>query len=275
MIKGKIGIELEGFIPNEKTLEFRRLCIDNGLDLGSDGSVCHSFHYYHAYTRVSNSLKAISEKRFNSRNYDTCEIRGRGFVFPFDRIEEFYTLINKIFDLGFRVNSSCGCHIHLSFENMKDYYKLMKWNFIETFQEKLKDLFKTKYEKLRLFAYYSKLYTSQLEFENAIQNQTYEEGKANTRYYSVNFNSFPLYRTIEFRIFPSTCNIEKLKKYCSFLLNIVEEFTRTNESIKLSMDKTIDKIRRQHNKNKKIIIKIQELNGNTTQQEQEQGSIGV
>lgn len=225
MIKGKIGLEIESY-----TLEIDNLiqyCKTKNWSYEDDGS--------------------IREPR--NRNYRTIEFKVGVY-----KIEDLNKMIEDLkipFEMV-KVNNSCGLHINVSFDNITDYYKLLSWDFVNNFQEKIKREFKTQKEIKRLNNHYCKLYLSDDEFNILTERQLKTTSKVSERYFSVNYNSFNLHKTIEFRIFASTTSIKKLKSYLKLLFESIEEHL----SKTTIQDKTLNiSLKRVTQNDKKPIIK--------------------
>jgi hypothetical protein len=235
MIKGKIGFEFEGFIPYDNAEALKQLCRRKNINFESDESVGYTFRYILEGIARSREAKNENElkKCYGEEQFRAIELNGRGLIFDIEKINSVFLLAKKIFNMGFRVNSSCGLHIHLSFQKEADYFKLLNWDFIKQFQEKIRNIFLSDYEKLRLIAFYSKEYADNTEFESITTRQIRHNGKCAERYFNVNFNSYNIYHTIEFRIFPATSDILNLKKYVGFLLQNAEEFLTQHNKIEL------------------------------------------
>jgi hypothetical protein len=196
-IKGKFGCEIECYYKYDDDDKVRELCRNNNWKLGEDGSVSTS----------------LSDSK-------TAEIKVG--VYDFEKIP--YTEIAKLFKLV-HVNSSCGLHFHLSFENPTIYYKLFSWKFVEKFQKELLSILKSAREKERVNGSYCSYYRGENEFEDVANNQIEANFKTGSRYKAVNFNAYNLYGTFEFRIFAATNTLVKFKRYIKFLFKQINEYT--------------------------------------------------
>ena len=192
--KGKIGCEVECIIKSSKIDEVYLLCENKHWKMTSDGS-----------------LNA-------GRGYHTKEIHVG--VYSLDDKDRMFVDLKELFEL-INVNESCGLHIHLSFEKTSDYYKLLNWKFVDGFQNEIRKKFKTTLEIGRLNNSYCHFYNDEKNFIYHTNIQVKNYGKVD-RYWSVNFNSFNLVKTIEFRIFAPTNSITKFKNYFNLLTKQVD-----------------------------------------------------
>lgn len=227
-IKGKIGIEIECFSKTKNNEKLRLLADELTYVMSSDGSI-HDYSY-----------STESPHEFKSKVYELTEIK------------QLFIDVQKIYKL-IKVNQSCGLHIHLSFEKMSNYYKLLCWKFIEKFQKEYELKFTTPIEQSRKWKNYSKFYQNQISFDLNTTKQIEIRHKNDSRFHCINFNAFNHYKTIEFRIFPATNKISKFKQYVKFLINIVETFL-AHETFK-EFEKTKDKLKPKEKK-KTLIIKV-------------------
>ena len=202
MFKGKIGVEIEGFLPLNKREDVCNSMVDLGWNFGGDGSI------------------------IPPENNHGVEFRSE--VYSLENLDELFNATQKLFK-DLKVNNSCGLHIHLSFKDLVNYYKISEWGFVEQFQNNIIELFKTETEKKRLTNHFCALYKDQKDFNDSINMCLSTRCKGGYRYKAVNYNAYSLYRTIEFRIFPATYKIENFKKYVMFLVNNVNNFIDSNQ----------------------------------------------
>jgi hypothetical protein len=221
-LKATIGIEIEGFIPINKYDKIREYCRLKNIDFGSDGSV-------HNNRMDIPEPNTITHQELLS--YYAFEIRGMGLVYDIENKTEFFKMIKKLFDFGIKVNSSCGLHFHISFKQKSNFFKILSYNFINSFQENIKKILINDYEKLRFSNDYCKPYKDKKDFIRATTQQVYCLNKDCSRYQSINFNSYNIHKTIEFRILPATSKILKFKKYINFILKEIEDFLNTKKEI--------------------------------------------
>lgn len=223
----KIGVEIEGFIPCIKRDKLKAYCKKKKIKLDSDGSVDYRFY------RTINPLDYQQPVKWENKTAhpdDTMriELNGMGLVFDIKDLNKFYRTINKLFSFGIVVNSSCGLHLHISFNDTKNYFKLFSWDFINQFQNSLNEVLLSDYEKTRFISYYCKPYLTEKEFQNMTDKQVLDFYKSGARYYSINFNSFNIHKTIEFRVFASTNQIKTFKRYVNFWLNNIHDYLKNN-----------------------------------------------
>lgn len=197
MIDGKIGVEIECIVPEKNTRKLKTLCTKNNWAYTSDGSI---------------------------RGYTSTEVpvEFKAGVYDISNKKVLFREVDKAMKL-IRVHESCGLHMHLSFNNLTDYWKLLSYEFADYFQKLIKIRFVKPVDLRRLEAMWCKFYYSQDDFKKQTQEQLRTTQK-NNRYFAVNYNSFNIHNTIEFRIFAATSNIEQFKSDVDFLLNSVEEF---------------------------------------------------
>jgi hypothetical protein len=204
----KFGLEIEGF-AEETDLEetIRPICEEIGYSVGSDGSI-----------DVDTEMDCPRDFEIRTKVYDKTEL------------EDCLSSIAKFYKYVY-VNNSCGLHIHISFDNMKNYYRLLSWDFVKRFQEAYKAKFTENYEQSRIKSEYCKFYKDESIFCEKSKEQTRNILKGSYRRYAVNFNSFNIVKTIEFRIFPAARSMEKLRSYVEFLLEFVSKYCnkRTRE----------------------------------------------
>jgi len=63
----------------------------------------------------------------------------------------------------------------------------------------------------------------------SITNEAILEKSRYNRYYAINFNSYNIFKTVEFRIFPGVKTEAKLKKYLMMLLNFINSYLQSKE----------------------------------------------
>lgn len=219
MLKGKIGVEIECIYPRNKYSELREFCNSHNIEFSGDGSV-------QLYGVPENGIPGQNYRDSDDDRYSTAEFNGMGLVFDLSQKKEFFDTIQQLFKFGIKVNSSCGLHIHLSFKQNSNYFKLLRFDFINQFQEEIRKLLVTPYERMRLTNRYCVPYNDKKEFTRITNKQVVYMGKCSERYHSVNYNSFNLHKTIEFRIFPATAKISTFKRYVNFLLKNVEKYLK-------------------------------------------------
>lgn len=197
-IKGKIGCEIECLVPKEKEPILIGFCRTKKWEVGSDGSI-----------------------QRNSHKDVTVEFKAG--VYPIENKKILLENLKEAFKL-IKVNDSCGLHIHLSFENFGEYYKLLNWKFVSDFQKTINKEFRKLNEIRRLTNSFCKFYPTEEIFNEEVETQLKTFHKTGgCRYRCVNFNSCNLYKTIEFRIFPATKSIKTFEKYLNMLLGMVEK----------------------------------------------------
>lgn len=213
MIKGKLGIEIECICPSAKMDDVRIICTEVGWRIGSDGS-------------IGGARDGETELEIKSKPTDI------------DDLPEIFSTITKLFKIV-RVNSSCGLHVHVSFKDTINYYKLFDWKFVKEFQEWVRSTFNTTIvERERFSNHYCKFYISEENFKEVGERQLGSYGKDGSRYQAINFNAYNLFKTVEFRIFAATAKPTKFKAYLNGLLRFIDTYVQRdlilNSEIKTS-----------------------------------------
>lgn len=210
MINGKFGCEIECIVPRENQSKLNSLINENGWSAKGDGSI----NNYNRETETTIEFLPTNNSRTGEKG-----VKIQDLPKLIKELEKAFKLI--------RVNDTCGLHLHLSFEDVSNYFKLCNWKFINHFQDVIKKDFKTEVEKERINKHYCRFYSDEQNFQNEVQDQ-YEHFdlnyKPSSRYHSINFNAANLYNTVEFRIFAATNSITKFKHYVDLLLKTVEDF---------------------------------------------------
>lgn len=206
-----LGFELEGGfnrdlrnIDNKNAENFYKLLAKLKYNYGGDGSI------------QTNSF-GLELKSFVYTIKDKTDL---------NKVFEDFKLISEFIE---DVNKTCGLHIHLSFKNLADYYTLLNFSFADGFIKKYKEKFKTDDELQRVNNSYCRKYLSENDFKINTRKALQCNYKA-FRYFAVNYNAYNLYKTIEFRIFPSTKNPNKFKDYVNFLYDYVIKFLKQNST---------------------------------------------
>jgi hypothetical protein len=197
----RIGFELETGI--KRNSDYRELANTLNWVVSGDGSV-HT----------------------TKRNAYAIELKSRVYQFG----KEMGTLVKDFNAVKKRIaetNSSMGLHIHLSFSRKQHYYKLCSWDFVDYFQTEYAKKFTKPKEVSRMNNNYCKFYRDKRQFQIASAVQLASNTK-NERYWAVNFNAYPLYKTIEFRIFPSTKKVKEFKAYIRFVKYAVYSFLKAD-----------------------------------------------
>jgi hypothetical protein len=204
MFKGKIGCEIELIIERRKVLQLRDMCEETGWVFGGDGSI-----------------------HCNDSSYETAEIKSK--VYKIEEIPEMLEFVKKAMTL-IKVNSSCGLHFHISFENVINYYKLFNYEFVKFFQEKIKEKFTSEKEKERLSSRWCQFYRDESHFKS-IKREQLKAFHKNERYYAINYNAYNLYKTVEFRIFPATNKVLTFTKYLKMVVNDIDSYLQNFKTI--------------------------------------------
>ena len=215
MVEGKVGVEIEFCYSSSDIDKIREFANEHGWGFGDDGSVRSEKGYYSAEIR--------------SRPYETSEI------------DSLMSHFEKLAPLIKETNRTCGFHIHISFKQHINYYKLFSWDFVEKFQNYIKTMFTTEGEKRRLTNQYCRFYPNMKAFLRLTKTFS-------SRYCAVNFCSYREHKTIEFRIFPGVQKPEDFNKYLNMLTEFISAFLEKKNLNSINHEINIRK------RNKDIII---------------------
>lgn len=213
-IKGKIGVEIECIALHKHRTALSNLCRELGYINSSDGSISH----------------------YDYAKYNAYEFKSK--VYPITEIKQLFIDVKRFLRLV-KVNSTCGLHMHISFEKMSDYYKILNWKVVKQFENNYNVTFTADNEQSRKSVHYCKFYNTEDVFISETKQQLENTHKGNFRYHSVNFNAFNQHNTIEFRIFAATNKILTFKKYVNFLLINLENFVTTENFVTLDLSKNV------------------------------------
>jgi len=207
-LKGLISVEVECLVHCNKIDEVNRIATSKNWIMGYDGTI---------------------ERRGLSRNYEPYEIKMCKYP-----LNDYKKLLDDLKTLSklIKTNGSCGLHIHISFKNITNYYKLLNWDFVDLFQKAYIKQFTSEEEKRRVFINWSKFFKNKEDFERKIERQLYFNSKCPERYQSINFNAFNLYHTIEFRAFTGTHDFKKFKENYYFLMGSIFEGLKNESNLK-------------------------------------------
>jgi hypothetical protein len=180
------GIELEGGVPNSTVLEIERwlreIDLEYRFDFGYDGSVNVDPPYIYR----------------NEWIWD-AELR---FWIETEKIEILLELIWRLWEKGFRQNSTCGNHVHIKFyDNVYVLTLIFNEKFVELFQRKYYAYAlrrKTQYGD----KYIRRMYNNYCKFLDRTAFPEVLYVYQNSRYYAVNFCSVDENDTLEIRILP-------------------------------------------------------------------------
>ena len=225
-LNGKLGCEVEclGLVENHDT--YHRVSNEIGWVLSSDGSI-HGAKYGERGYEFKSKVYMISDK------------------------EQMFLDVAKLFATGIRVNSTCGLHVHVSFKDTINYYKLLDWKFVSQFQDLIRTNFTSGIEKKRLVNSYCKFFDGESDFNSISNYQLVDYHKNEHRYRAVNFNAYNLYKTFEFRIFAATNKINKFKSYLNMLLDNIAGYLKTSKL----QDKTFEVEEKERDTTQPLIIK--------------------
>lgn len=209
--KGKIGFEVECVYKRINEDLIRELYLNNRWQKSCDGSI-----------RTSPTFPNECEIKFH---YDLKELNSN-----LPKIKKLLELVKSGEDYH------CGLHMHISFEEICNYYKLTCWKFVKYFQEKYSEYAKNLEERSRINNPYCKFYPNKELFIVNTDYQLRATGK-NERYWCVNFNSFNIHNTIEFRIFTGTDKYSRFTDNINFLIKTINEFLNEQKEIAIGIIK--------------------------------------
>ena len=221
------GVELEGGVPYRTVTEIehwlREIDLHYRFDSGYDGSVDVSGPYTYGNDWISDA-----------------ELR---FWIETERIEVLLELIWRLWEGGFRQNSTCGNHIHVKFyENEYILTLLFNEKFVEMFQRKYQ-AYSLKRRSKYGEKYIRRMYNNYCKFAERTAFPEILYIYQNSRYYAVNFCSVDENNTLEFRILPYC---ESPKEYAENLVwlnrvlnNLIQKFVDREKilSVRISIPK--------------------------------------
>lgn len=181
--------------------EFEKYVKDKKFNLNSDGSIHTNSYAMELNSRVYTDIKTKEDLKVI--------------------LEDIKPLFSFIEDC----NNSMGLHFHISFKSLVDYYTLLDYEFFKLFVEKYKTKFTDSKEQYRLNNGFCKSSIEEKEFNKITRLQLKSYCK-NARYTAINYNSFNIHKTIEFRIFPSVNNLKKFEDYLYFLYDTIIKYLK-------------------------------------------------
>jgi len=205
------GVELEGGVFATVVEEMEKWLEELGLaqrfDCGTDGSV-------HVPLLLGDSSTWLNN----------AEIR---FWVETERIEILLELVVRLWEKGFRQNSTCGNHIHLKFfNNLYIISLIFNEKFIEEFQRKYA-IYARRRERKYGRKYLDRIKNRYCSFIDDLTRFSALRAYQYSRYYAVNFVSVDEQETLEIRIFP----------HCSTALEYIENLVWLNRVINKLIDK--------------------------------------
>jgi hypothetical protein len=217
-----IGYELEAGLKENSGV--RNVARQLGFRIGDDGSVyCDDMDTW--------------EAELNSPVYQGQ--KGKKLLFfelkkP-DMDNKIFSDFEQLSHYVKEINDSMGLHIHVSFKNKKYYQYLFSFAFVKFFQKEYMRHFKKPVERNRANNEYCEFYDDGdiYEFKDIKDEALGSHDKCDARNHSVNFNSYPVHKTIEFRIFPATKRSKDFKRYVNFVTGCVTSFISEVEKEKV------------------------------------------
>ncbi|MCC6005804.1 MAG: amidoligase family protein [Thermofilum sp.] len=197
-----VGVELEGGVP-ESAVRFvqnklETLGLDYRFEWGFDGSVSVPKPPY-----------------IRDRWCSDAELR---FWIEINRIEVLFDVIDVLWKLGFRQNSTCGNHVHLKFiNNLQTLSLIFNEEFVKEFEKRYRIYARARGEKYerRIDNHYCEFY----KFHKYPAALYYY---CTTRYRAVNFRSVDENETLEIRVLPYAENAIEYIDNLIWLLRVVD-----------------------------------------------------
>jgi hypothetical protein len=217
-----IGYELEAGLENSG--DVKNVARQLGFHIGEDGSVCcDDFDNWEAELR-SPVYRGKKGKKLWMWELKKPEIDDKLFS-DFEQLSHYVR----------EINDSMGLHIHVSFKNKKHYQYLFSLAFVKFFQKEYARNFKKPVERDRMDNEFCEFYDTDDVYEfNDIKDEALgSHDKCDARCHSVNFNAYPVHKTIEFRIFPATKKATDFKRYVNFVTCCVTSFISEVEKEKV------------------------------------------
>ena len=221
----KFGVELELVVPSQLKLltELRK----NGISVETPSAV-HSV--------IEGAWKIVYDGSIRApRGFEGCELVSP----PSTNFKELEIVCKVLSDIGAKVNSSCGLHVHHEIKDLKRQQIMRIYEFYNKY-EKLIDLFHSKYrennkycktlsyiiDKLRACDTKEKLLVD-------IAGKNQRSYYASCRYYKLNLRSYLNYGTLEFRQSDASIKFEDISNWIMFTHKIVERGTRVGCDVEL------------------------------------------
>lgn len=200
-----LGIEFEGSFKNKETLQVIKNTFNypERFEIKSDGSV----HVYHDTNKISNG-----EVTF----YSTSK-------------REIIDFLDKMFRIGnAKTNSSCGLHVHVLFNDMDKWIKLLSNRGFQTafFKEYLKEFGLISKYKFRLTSRWCKRRYDENNIINGINRTNF-----GTRYKAINFQALIRHGTIEFRLFPYQEDFVEAQNTINWFVNTLTKLAHKNMTL--------------------------------------------
>lgn len=188
------------------------------------------------------------KSKAQNESYDEFRVEFVTPICSYDDIETIQNIIRKFKELGGIANSSCGMHVHIDGANHTATSLRRLCNFMVSRQNLILEAIGTEArasrwckpiscELLKAMKKNKDLTKDQLEaiwystandgYTGVIDHQHYNF----TRYHDVNLHAFFTKGTVEFRMFNSTLNADKVKAYIQFCLGLSAWSIESDENI--------------------------------------------
>ena len=202
-------------MPDDKLLKVKTLGLE--VECGYDSDTIPRrdwevrYPHLHFGTDGSVVVNGYDEPSAEIKNYGT----------PAQMFEWLDELYNKV---GIGVNSTCGLHTHLRFENMDAALAICSsMSFWKDFRRRYVSKFRdNELYRQRLRNHYC-MYTQEFPVAKILNQLERHSGKSSERYTAINLNAYQLYGTIEFRILPYQRDSETAISNLKWLIDTVEE----------------------------------------------------
>ena len=216
-----------------------------GFVVGCECNLCEHIDYDCDCDVCKNFVRRIINDRLS---WHCCEMVSN----PVRRISYLKNNLEVLYaSAGFGFNGSCGFHVHVSFDSVFDYERLMSWEFVSDYQSAVKrddcpvkNLFRWSVDRTHTRNYYEP-YSGYEDLRNNL-GMAFVDCVRESRYKSVNFFAYNVHKTVEFRSWKVPSSAEEafgvvvwLKKFIDGWLashelasTEVEEFVVVEESPK-------------------------------------------
>jgi len=254
MINGRVGYELEIGLKRDIFDDTPEVYEDDAGDYrcrecDSLEGDCECSGIDQKNKQLVNNFSIVGDGSIRSIHPESVSKELKSKIYPLNDIKTLLKDFEKITPFFMESNSTMGTHIHISFnKDDTNYIKLCSWDFVSSFQKAYLKNFKFSREQERRGNKFCRFYQSKMEFKRRLKKQI---NFRQQRYNSINFMSFFIHRTIEFRLFPSTKYYKRFKKYLLFTVGFINQFLKKKE-IKLKRE------RRLKPTEKDILIEIKE-----------------
>lgn len=213
----KFGVELEVTVPDKRELIEK---------LEAKGIAIKTPYASSTHAVVENAWKIVYDGSINAgRGYEGCEIVSP----PSYNFNELKIVCDVLEEVGAKVNSSCGLHVHHDIKDLKRKQIIRIYNFYNKFEKYIDMIHKASRKNNRYAKSISGIIdrVNNSETRNELLRNVAGQGVSNShyygiRYYKINLRSFLYYGTIEFRQHAGTIKFEEISNWINFTHKIVE-----------------------------------------------------